>query len=115
MRPQPVTLDLGGESFLLRPLTLAQIQRIEPLLSAESQRAGGSVAAATGIVAIALERDHPQAAQKLAEIEATAAEIASAMRAVLRLAGFIASDNAEVRSGEGQAGADSISAPSTPA
>ncbi len=109
MRPQPVTLHLGGEAWVVRPLTLAQIQRIEPLLSPETQRSGTSIAAATQIVAVALERDHPQAAQTLHEIEATAADIAAAMRAVLRLAGFIAADNAETSPGEDQAGADSIS------
>ena len=115
MRPQPIVLHLGGQDFRVRPLTLAQVQRIEPNLTAEAQRSGGSVAAATAIVSIALERDHPQTAQKLGEMEATATEIAAAMRAVLRLAGFIASENAEAASGEGQAGADSISAQSTPA
>ena len=106
MRPQPITLHLGDAAWPVRPLTLAQIQRIEPLLAPEAQRNGTSVAAATQIVSVALERDHPQAAQKLHEIEATAGEIAAAMRSVLRLAGFIAADNTETSSGEGQAGAD---------
>ena len=35
MRPQPITLHLGGEHWQVRPLTLGQIQRIEPLLSPE--------------------------------------------------------------------------------
>ncbi|MDR3407076.1 MAG: hypothetical protein P4L68_01095 [Methylovirgula sp.] len=110
MRPQPIVLHLGGQDFHVRPLTLAQVQRIEPLLATQSQRAGTSIAVASEIVAISLERDHPQAAATLGEMEATATEIAAAMRAVLRLAGFIAADGAETASGEGQAGADSISA-----
>lgn len=36
MRPQPITIHLGGEDWRVRPLTLAQIQRIEPLLSPEA-------------------------------------------------------------------------------
>lgn len=108
MRPQPITLHLGGEHWQVRPLTLGQIQRIEPLLSPETQRAG-SLAAATEIVAVALSRDHAEIAKKLHEAEATTSEIAVAMRAVLRLAGFIASDAAETPSGEPQAGADLIS------
>ena len=110
MRPQPITLSLGGQDFHVRPLTLAQVQRIEPLLATQTQRAGASIAVASEIVAISLERDHPQAAATLGEMEATATEIAAAMRAVLRLASFIAGENAETESGEGQAGADSISA-----
>jgi len=107
MRPQPITLALGDQEWNVRPLTLAQIQRIEPLLAPEAQQAGGSLKAAAEIIRIAIERDHPQAANGLSEIEATAQEIAAAMRSVLRLAGFIASDGAsEPSSGEGQAGAD---------
>jgi hypothetical protein len=108
MRPQPISVGLGGQQWNVRPLTLAQIQRIEPLLAPEPQQSGGSIKAAAEIVRVALERDHPQAADKLSELEATAGEIATAMRAVLRLAGFIA-DDGEASSGEGQAGADSIS------
>ncbi len=104
MRPQPITLHLGGEHWQVRPLTLGQIQRIEPLLASDAQRAG-SLAAATQIVAVALSRDHAQIAEKLHEVEATTGEIAIAMRAVLRLAGFIASDGETVQ-GEAQAGAD---------
>jgi hypothetical protein len=108
MRPQPIILHLGGEHWQVRPLTLGQIQRIEPLLSPETQRAG-SLAAATEIVAVALSRDHTQIAEKLHEVEATTGEIAAAMRAVLRLAGFIASETVETSPGEAQAGADLIS------
>ena len=108
MRPQSITLHLGAEHWQVRPLTLGQIQRIEPLLSPEAQRTG-SLAAATEIVAVALSRDHAQIAEKLHEVEATTGEIAAAMRAVLRFAGFIASDAAEASPGEVQAGADLIS------
>jgi hypothetical protein len=110
MRPQPIIVHLGGHDFSVRPLTLAQVQRIEPLLVNEAQRAGASIAVAREIVAISLERDHPQAAGKLGELETTAPEIAVAMRAVLRLAGFIAGETTEPPVGEGPAGADLISA-----
>jgi hypothetical protein len=107
MRPQPITLQLGAEEWRVRPLTLAQVQRIEPLLADQK---GGTIAAAIEIVAIALSRDHPEAAQKLGQIEATTKEIGAAMADVLRLGGFIATENA---SGEEQADSTSIS--STPA
>ena len=107
MRPQPIKIALGGEEWQVRPLTLAQIQRIEPLLTPEAQHTG-SLKAASEIVRTALERDHPQAASGLPEIEATAGEIATAMRSVLRLGGFITSED-DASSGEGQAGGDSIS------
>jgi hypothetical protein len=114
MRPQPIIIRLGAEEWRVRPLTLAQVQRIEPLLLADAK--GGTIAAAIEIVAIALSRDHPEAAQKLSETEATAKEIGVAMADVLRLGGFIAAPDAKVpEPGEESAGADSISDSSTPA
>lgn len=108
MRPQPITLTLGAEAWSVRPLTLAQVQRIEPLLLKEEK--GGTIAAAVEIVAIALSRDHPEAARTLGEVEATAKEIGAAMASVLRLGGFIMSPEAEAQQpGEELAGADSTS------
>ena len=111
MRPQPEVIQLGAHEWRLRPLTLAQVQAIEPILMATqdkaSQETKGNVAAAIAIVSIALARDHSSAADSLTEIEATAAEIAAAMTTVLRLGGFIETRPAEaLRLGE--AGADAV-------
>jgi hypothetical protein len=103
MRVAPLMLRLGGEEWPLRPLTLKQIQEIEPLLRQDDS--AGSIAAAVAIVAVALSRDHPAAAEKLIEIEATTQEIGAAMREVLRLGGFIAKEG-EAAPGEAPAGAD---------
>lgn len=111
MRPQPIMVRLGNAEWRLRPLTLKQIQEIEPLLQNSDQ---GSIAAAIGIIAVALMRDHPGAAESLREIEADAQEIGSAMSDILRLGGFIARGD-DTEPGETKAGADSISASSTPA
>jgi hypothetical protein len=106
MRPQPETISLGSHAWLIRPLTLAQVQMIEPILMA-TQETKANVAAAIAIVSIALSRDHAEAASSLADIEATASEVAAAMTSVLRLGGFI-----EIRSGAqaslGEAEADAI-------
>ncbi|WP_020177055.1 hypothetical protein [Methyloferula stellata] len=88
MRPQPEVIHLGAHEWRIRPLTLAQVQAIEPILMATQDKTG-NVAAAIAIVSIALSRDHASAAESLAEIEATATEIAAAMTSVLRLGGFI--------------------------
>ena len=45
--------------------------------------------AAIAIVAIALRRDHADAAASLGDMEATAPEIGAAMAAILRLGGFL--------------------------
>lgn len=116
MRPQPIMLRLGAQEWRVRPLTLRQVQEIEPWLLAPDQSAGHSIATAVKIIAIALMRDHQEAADKLDEIEASAQEIAAAMGEVLRLGGFIAANASEAHdSGNALAGVDRISAQSTPA
>ncbi len=121
MRVQPIMLRLGVHEWRVRPLTLKQIQEIEPLLLRD-QSAGHSIAAATKIIAVALTRDHPEAADRLSEIEASTRDIGIAMGDVLRLGGFIAVEAEQETgqetgqdSGKAEAGADWISAPSTPA
>ena len=89
MRPLPETIRLGGREWPLRPLTLRQVQEIEPILMSSAAETKGYVAAAMAIVAIALGRDHADAAALLGDIEATAPEIGAAMATVLRLGGFI--------------------------
>mgnify|MGYP005812840555 CR=1 FL=1 len=89
MRPQPIMIKLGETQWQVRPLTLRQVQEIEPLLVADPQGAKTSVAAAVEIVAIALSRDHPDAAARLHDIEASVREIGAAMSQVLELGGFI--------------------------
>lgn len=114
MRPQPIMVRLGNAEWRVRPLTLKQIQEIEPLLQGADQGAGRSIAAAIEIIAVALMRDHPEAAEALREVEADTKEIGTAMSDVLRLGGFIAGRE-ETEPGEATAGADSISTSSTPA
>ena len=89
MRPQPETIRLGTREWPVRPLTLRQVQQIEPILMASAAETKGNVAAAMAIVAIALGRDHSDAAASLGDFEATAPEIGAAMATVLRLGGFI--------------------------
>lgn len=111
MRPQQQIIRLGGSEWPVRPLTLRQVQDIEPILMAGERGLKGSVGAAIAIIQIALQRDHAEAAGSLADVEATAPEIAAAMAAVLRLGGFIEADPAELAErgnsslGEPQAGA----------
>jgi hypothetical protein len=101
MRMQPETIHLGTHQWQVRPLTLAQVQAIEPLLFGSPE--AGTVAAAVAILRVALARDHAKAATRLESVEAGAPEIAEAMAQVLRLGGFLPSGAA---SGEGQAEED---------
>lgn len=110
MRAVAQTITLGAASWLVRPLTLAQVQAIEPLLFGAGASTG-SVAAAVAIVRVALSRDHAAAATDLDGIEAGAPELAAAAAAVLRLGGFLPNEGAA----SGEAGADpaTAAAPST--
>ncbi len=85
MRMGPQVVTLGERQWNIRPLTLAQVQAIEPLLGA----AGGTVTAAVAILRVALARDHADAAAELDDVEAGAPAIAAAMTVVLRLGGFL--------------------------
>jgi hypothetical protein len=108
MRLQPESIILGSHEWVVRPLTLRQVQEIEPILMESGLGAKGNIGAAIAIVAIALRRDNSEAAAELSEIEATAPEIAAAMGAVLRLGGFIeAKTCGDAATGEGAAGAPS--------
>jgi hypothetical protein len=89
MRVQPATIRLGAQEWLLRPLTVAQVQAIEPLLFASGAAPANSVASAVAILRVALARDHAAAAETLDDTEAQAPEIAAAMACVLRLGGFL--------------------------
>ena len=88
MRLQPDTIALGGCSFEVRPLTVAQVQAIEPLLLG-SETSAATIATAVAILRIALARDHAEAAGELDSLEAGAPEIGAAMAQVLRLGGFL--------------------------
>jgi hypothetical protein len=92
MRRDPQQIQLGAETWYVRPLTLAQVRDIEPILIA--QGAGGTVAAAMEVIAVALARDNPAAVETLPALEATAPEVAAALAVVLKLGGFIAPDAA---------------------
>jgi hypothetical protein len=104
MRPRPETIRLGAREWPVRPLTLRQVQEIEPILVSSAAETKGNVAAALAIVQIALGRDHADAAAALGDIEATAPEIGAAMATVLRLGGFIESAQGDAALGEAQAG-----------
>jgi hypothetical protein len=105
MRPGPETIRLGTHEWPVRPLTLRQVQEIEPILMSSAAEKKGNVAAAMAIVAIALGRDHADAAALLGDIEATAPEIGAAMATVLRLGGFMETPTqGDAGLGEAQAG-----------
>ena len=94
MRPQPQTITLGEQAWLVRPLTCAQVQAIEPLLFASTD-GRGTVAAALAILRVALNRDHAEASAGLNDVEAGAPEIATALAGVLRLGGFVPLERAQ--------------------
>ncbi len=89
MRPRPETIRLGEHEWQVRPLTLRQVQDIEPILMTCAEEPKGNIAAAMAIVAIALGRDHAEAAASLGDVEAIAPEIGAAMATILRLGGFL--------------------------
>jgi hypothetical protein len=108
-RMQPKTIRLGDKVFMVRPLTLAQVQDVEQAIIDGAGK--GNVATALSVVAIALRREYPAIAEILGDMEATAPEIGAAMTEVLKLGGFAE----DVAPGEAPAGKASIGDGSTPA
>jgi len=109
MRLQSEKIRLGSFEWMVRPLTLRQVQEIEPILLGVSNGGKGNIGAALAIVGIALRRDNPEDEARLLDIEATAPEIGVAMSVVLQLGGFIQKDDfGRSSSGEIEAGATTV-------
>ena len=89
MRPAPETLSLGGKSWLLRPLTLRQVQEIEPISLSISRGDTGQIAGIVKLLAIMLHRDHPGEVEGLPDLEATVGEIKACMAVIMRLSGLV--------------------------
>jgi hypothetical protein len=90
LRPDPVTItltDLEGKpkDYTIRPLTLGQIRRIEPLIAAaESQ-----IEKAIDVIGIGLSRDYPEESAAVDKIELSMADIAITMMTILSMGGFV--------------------------
>jgi hypothetical protein len=112
MKPAPKTITLGERTWTVRPLTLAQLEELEPVVQAGP--AMSQVAYGLAVVAAGLRRDHPEDAAAIRDLEATAGELATASAAVLTLGGYIQEQAlGEARAAESAAA--SISASSTAA
>jgi hypothetical protein len=85
----PANIELGDRVFSIRPLTIRQVQAIEPILL---QGGAGNIATALAIIEIALRRDHSAVVADFENVEASAKEIGIAAGIVLRLGGFIEGD-----------------------
>ncbi|WP_182180551.1 hypothetical protein [Methylobacterium radiotolerans] len=108
-RPLPATITLGSKTWTVRPLTLRQVEALEPLVA----RGSGESPFAYGlaVVSAALARDHEPDIAGLRDLEATSADLAEATRTVLILAGYLPGiDPGGARAAQGAA---STSTPST--
>lgn len=84
VKPDPQTISLGGHDWIVRPLTLGQVQRIEEVLS----KTTGKIALGLRVVAIGLSRDHPAQSAGLATLAADIGALSAAVDTVLYLGGF---------------------------
>lgn len=84
MRPDPVEITLAGESYVIRPLTLRQVQEIELLTSKPAESQVGRIA---GILDIVLKRDHSDGLPEggVLDLEVSRDELAKAAAAVRTL------------------------------
>lgn len=90
MRPNPETITLGDKSWVVRPLTVAQVQAIEEIMLRPDWATRGAADANIELLRVALSRDFPQdAGTDLSQIEASLPEIRLVMPAVFRLMGIM--------------------------
>jgi hypothetical protein len=112
--PLPRTISLGGRNWTIRPLTLAQLEELDPVVQAGPGMSPTVYGAA--VIAAGLRRDHPDdaALADRRELEATGPEVAAASSTILRLGGYLPEPSlGEARAAESAAA--SISASSTDA
>jgi len=90
------TITLGNRSYTIRPLTLGQLRVVLPAFArAAKLNAADGIDAAIDILAAALARDHASLDRDaLLEIEATPAELASAVAHIAALSGLVPKDGA---------------------
>ncbi|KAF2991158.1 hypothetical protein OGR47_02680 [Methylocystis sp. MJC1] len=83
MRPDPIEIAFGDQKFTIKPLTIAQIRKIEKAVSAPDSVAGDIPFT---VIGIALSRDHGNVV--LDDLESETGEIIAAFNAILQLGGF---------------------------
>lgn len=87
--PPPRTIRLGAREWMIRPLTLAQLEELDPVV----QNGPGLSPTAYGsaVIAAGLRRDHPEdaALADRRDLEATGPEVAAASSTILRLGGYL--------------------------
>ncbi len=102
MRHPPVTITLGDRSWSIRPLTLRQIQALEPIVVG----AVGGITYNIEIIGVALSRDFPGDIEGLLDVEASAIETREAAAAILRIAGYLPAEDVPLGEAEAPKGAE---------
>ncbi|WP_205825131.1 hypothetical protein [Methylobacterium terricola] len=110
MAPPSRTIRLGGHEWTIRPLTLAQLEELDPVV--QSGPSTGPTTYGAAVIAAGLRRDHPEdaALADRRELEATGPEVAAASSTILRLGGYLPETApGEARAAESAAGSTSAS------
>lgn len=91
------TITLGGQTYKVRPLTIAQLEALESVVE-RLGKGQGTIKTARQIVEAALARDHKTV--KLDDLESTPDELIAASNAVMEISGYVKKDP---KPGESQA------------
>jgi hypothetical protein len=89
MRPEPEIIVFGENSWLIRPLTLRQVQELEPISAALARGEAGQIESVVKMLAAALRRDHARYIDALPDLHAGIDEIRCALAAIMRLSGLV--------------------------
>ncbi len=101
----PITIALGGRTFLVRPLTLRQLRNILPAFARAADFSDErGFDGALDIIAAAVSRDAPDVTRDgLLDLEASPAELAGALAAIARLSGLVSQGEAPAAASTGAA------------
>lgn len=88
MRPDPIVLEFGERTFTVRPLSLGQIRRIEPVLRDAGLR---DLEKSIAIIQIALDRDDPSV--RVEDLEVGFREIGEMVNRILRQGGMMPAED----------------------
>ena len=91
MRPDKITLEFGDKKFDLRPLSLGQIRRIEPVIRDEEM---GEMDKSVSIIKTALSRDYPDVDAE--DLELSIEQVGPMVQRILVMGGMAPSEDPQL-------------------
>jgi len=93
MRPDPITVNLSGKDYIIRPLSLGQLRKADDIMSDKTL---GNIDRAIKIIGVGLSRDYPEDAAKVEDLEVEILDISPIMIKILEIGGMVPKSSGEL-------------------